>query len=479
MKHHTILFIIPFLFSLVFLNEGLFHYDAIVLTEAVEKSYGTRTLQPAINGRYGTVILTSIIYFPFWLLGHNADFATRLTSALFYAASIPAAYIFVNLLYKNKRIAIYAAILFAFHPIYLSPNTYGKEHGIALFFIFCSFAMLLYGLQKQRKNHLAISGILLALSHTIREATIFFIPFYIILLLFQPTKTPRAQRTLITLIPYLTLTAVFTILYLAPIFYKTISPTQAGTAYTLLRWDLFINTIKTLIQATPKLSLVFATIALFRFASWPTSFISLLSITSLIFFGTISTFAPRYLDITAFAISTLTGAGLAKIQFRTIAHLFFLLTVASSMVFITPLLLERHQNNGHVQVGKWLQENTPQNAVVITQDDAPFISYYGKRKTLGPPQNNHIATKKFAEEIKNLISNNTQVYMTSSAFAEDPGNVNKNLLPEYLNFTETANIIVEDFHQGEIERQRYHQIIWKLEFPSSLAPLGHSGNSQN
>lgn len=457
-----ILFILPLTTALLFLNKGLFHYDAIVLAEAVEKSYLTNTLQPAINGRYGAVVLTSIVYFPFWLFGMNADFATRLTAALFYAASIPVAYLFLNLLFHNKRTAIYAALIFAVHPVYLSPNTFGKEHGIAFFFVLLSFATLIYGLQKKHQRYLIISGIVLAISHTIREATLFFIPFYLLLLFVQQSKLSRTQRVLSTLIPYALCFALFTALYLAPILYKTIFPTQEGTAYTLLKWQLFINTVKVFLKTTPTFTLLLAISTLLLFNRWPTLFITLLGITSFIYFGTISTFAPRYLDITAFATSTLAAITLAKIPLRLIAHLFFIIIILSSAANIFPLLAQRHNYNGHIQAGKWLQENTPTNAVIITQDDAPFISYYGKRKTLGPPRSNHLATKKFAEDLTALISNGTPIYMTSTAFGEDPGDVNKNILPTYFDFKNNQSFLVEDFHNGEVKRQRYHQIIWEL-----------------
>jgi len=169
-------FIAALVLGLAYLNEGLFHYDAISLAQAVEKTYATGSLQPAINGRYGSVVLSAVTYLPFWLAGHTADLPVRLTSIFWYAASIPFFFLFLARYFKTNTIAFSASVLLLSAPIYLSPNTFGKEHGMSLAFLFLALFLLLRGMGN--KWWYTASAPALAFSISIREAVLVLIPFY-------------------------------------------------------------------------------------------------------------------------------------------------------------------------------------------------------------------------------------------------------------------------------------------------------------
>ena len=464
-----ILFCIPFLLVLVLLNQGIFHYDAIVLAQAVEKTYETRTLQPAINGRYGSVILASVIYFPFWVFGQTADLATRLLSAFFYAASIPAAYLFLQSLYKNKLIGIFGALMFAAMPMYLSPNTFGKEHGVALFFVFSSFYFLLVGLQRQETKKVFWAAVLLIISHTVREATLFFVPFSLCITFFTKTGLTKRQRIFASVIPYVLMFFILNVLYFDFIVTKTLFPEQAGTAYFYPRQELRTQAINAIQKTTsflfPLLAGVGVLAGLFvKKTRFPTFFMTCMLVGSFFLFAHISTFAPRYLDVTLFSISALAATALFFLHERSkmAAWIIVVVICLSSLLFITPLLWARHTMNGQVAVGNWIQENTSSNALIITQDDAPFISYYGKRRMRGPPIKNLTASVLFMQDLENEIKAGIPVYLTVSGLFDDPEEINKNLFHKYFILNMTAKILSEDFHNAEIERQRYYQIIWQL-----------------
>ncbi len=464
-----VLFFIPFLVVLVFLNQGLFHYDAIVLAQAVEKTFETGKLQPAINGRYGSVILTSIVYFPFWLVGQNADFATRITAAFFYVASIPVAYLFLQAFYKNMLIALFGALLFATTPIYLSPNTYGKEHGVALFFVFFSFYNLLLGLQRQEVKRLLWAGVLLVIAHTVREATLFFVLYYFFLVFFTKSALTTKQRMIYTVLPYILFLFVLNVLYFDFILAKTLFPKQVGTAYFYPSEELRVQAVSAIQKTTPVLFLILAGMGAIggvyvkqtRFA---TLFILALLFGSFVLFANISTFAPRYLDVTVFCIATLAATALSFFhkKSKVFAYSFFIVVCVSSLIIITPLLWARQGSNGQVAVGYWIQKNTSDAALIITQDDAPFISYYGKRQIVGPPIKNLTASVLFMQELERKINEGVPVYLTVSGLFDDPEEINKNLFHKYFVLNMTARILSEDFHNAEIERQRYYQIIWQL-----------------
>ncbi len=465
-KSCIMLFLLPLLLALFYLNEGLFHYDAIVLAQAVEKTFETKQLQPAVNGRYGAVIITAVVYFPFWLLGQNADLAVLLTSAIFYAASIPAVYLFIRTLFGNQLIGVYAAALFAATPIYLSPNTFGKEHGMALFFVFSAFYLLLRGLQKGNGKILAASAAALIISHTVREATLFFLPFYLFLAFFTKAGVDARQRAKCVLAPYAICFLILYLTYFGFVIQKTFFPSQAGTAYLFPRPELRKLAFDAIWQTTPITMLTFAAAGIFfgMKKKLQTTFVLAMLLTSFVFFANISTFAARYLDVFMFALAVLAAVGLAFVaqKSRIAAHAITGYLCISSLLIITPILSVRSNYNGQMHVGQWIAQNTTQDAVIITQDDAPFITYYGRRQTIGPPTGNLSATIEFVEKVSEILAKNTSVYLTISGLFDDPEDINKNALPRYFEFANNHSILSEDFHNAEIRMQRYYQIIWEL-----------------
>lgn len=122
------LFLLNFITSLLFINEGLFHFDSVVLAQAVEKTYATGMLHPAHKGRYGSVIINAIMHLPFHILGKNADFTVRLSSILFHSLSIVALFLFVEALFNNRILALflhyyYHLLHFIYRLIPMAKNT--------------------------------------------------------------------------------------------------------------------------------------------------------------------------------------------------------------------------------------------------------------------------------------------------------------------------------------------------------------------
>ncbi|MBF0570878.1 MAG: hypothetical protein HQL12_03300 [Candidatus Omnitrophica bacterium] len=172
------LFAGAFLFSLFFINEGLFHCDSVALARAVEDFYRTGHLYSAVKGRYGAVIINAILYFPFYFSGQNADFLTRLSSVLFYSLSISVFFLFINALFQDLIQGLFAAVLLALTPFYLGPNTYGKEHGMSMFFFLCSMILVNKGRDQKRPLTLALGSLCFMVSLFVRESMLMMVPFY-------------------------------------------------------------------------------------------------------------------------------------------------------------------------------------------------------------------------------------------------------------------------------------------------------------
>ncbi|MCX5712721.1 MAG: hypothetical protein NTY47_06630 [Candidatus Omnitrophica bacterium] len=69
------LFLSNLIIGIVFINEGIFHHDSVVLAQATEKTCQSARLYPQIRGRYGSIIVNSMIYLLSFIAGKNADFS--------------------------------------------------------------------------------------------------------------------------------------------------------------------------------------------------------------------------------------------------------------------------------------------------------------------------------------------------------------------------------------------------------------------
>ena len=461
----VILFITALILATVYLNEGLFHYDAIVLAQAVEKTYETKMLQPAINGRYGSVILSSLFYLPFWLFGKNADLAVRLTSAFFYALSIASFYVFLSEYMNSKLIATYASILFLTAPIYLSPNTYGKEHGMALAFFFLSLIFIVHS--KQKNWFYTASAISLIISLSIREAILALIPIYLIIL-WQQEKSFKT-KFLYCFLPFCILFLIMTYSYFSFIITKTLFPTQVGTAYFHFSFKLIKKAFKAIWMTTPILTIcaallgiliglnnskIILKIKLFTFWLIYTFFV----------YSNNSTFTPRYLDTTISALCVFAGIGISTIHKKQ-KYLGVVLGIGLAVwgfLLIEPVLAYRHQYNGPMHFGKYIENITNNNDIIIAQDDSAFITYYGNRTSIGLPIGNINETKKFIAEIQEKIKNKTDVYLTQTAFVYDPGEINQKIIPQSFKVAKRFVVETEASHLADIEFYKYKHVISKL-----------------
>ncbi len=179
------LFLLNFLIGLVFINEGLFHHDSVILAQAVEKTFHTGILQPAVRGRYGSVITSFLVSLPFLIFGLYSDSVINLSSILFHSLSIAVLFLFVRELFNDNRQAFYCALLFSFTPFYSIPNTYGKEHGASMFFLILAFLLLYRGVNKKSSFFVALSTLIFVFTITIRESILIALPLFL-LLFFRP-----------------------------------------------------------------------------------------------------------------------------------------------------------------------------------------------------------------------------------------------------------------------------------------------------
>ena len=455
----VILFVTALLAGLSYMNEGLFHYDAISLAQAVEKTFQTGKLQPAINGRYGSVILSSVTYIPFWLSGKNADLAVRLSGVVWYALSISFFYLFLLNFFSSAKIAAYSSMLLLSAPIYLSPNTFGKEHGMALAFFFLACYLLFKG-----KRFYAASAAALIFSLTIREAILVLFPFYFLILWMQHENTKT--KLIYCAAPMLVFFLLIYLAYFSLIIEKTLFPVQTGTAYFLMSAKLMTKALGAIWKTTPLPVLGFAILGIIIGLQTKFRKITLFTIwliVTFVIFSNNSTFVPRYLDATVAALCVLAGAGIAAIHKLKYAGIALSVILAVwALAIIHPTLAYRHSYSGPMHLGKFIENLTTQEDIIIAQDDASFINYYGNRTAVGIPIGNKTAAEQFIAGIQEKMRNGTNVYLTQTAFIYDPGETNQKLVTSEFKVEKRFVVETEASHIADIELLKYKHVISKL-----------------
>lgn len=134
-----------------------------------------------------------------FLLGIN-EVGVRAPSALFGALSVAVIYFFVLELFRNKKVAIFSAILLALSPWHIVLSRATSEGVIGMFFLLFGIFLLVKGIHKDSKKYILVSFISLLgsyfLYHSYRlEVIIFLLPF-----VFYYGKKSQNRKIIIALI---------------------------------------------------------------------------------------------------------------------------------------------------------------------------------------------------------------------------------------------------------------------------------------
>lgn len=483
------LFLLNFISGFYFINEGIFHVDGIILAQAVENTYKTGTLHPAVAGRYGSVILNSVLYFPFFISGQNADFATRFSSILFHSLSVVALFLFIRELFRDSIQAFFGSLLLSFAPFYFSINTYGKEHAASIFFLILSFYLLYRGLNIKSLFLVGLASFIFGFSISIRESilTTFFL---FVLLYLSPDISLRPVKIvfpknrfqprflILAFAPLLLILCLLFFTYLKQVIYKDlfIRATDAVSFLGIFSSVLKIA-IKDLIISLSPLVFVFFILGIIKMFFRKNSFLALffsLWFLLIFYFGNTNGYGPRHLDIVVTPICVFVSYILASLYAKNkIAALAIIVCLVSYMfAFIYPLLEFRRHYNGEKQFALYLQGKTEGNAIIIAMDDSPFIEYYGKRKVICHPVNDVAKTRVFMETLENYLKNKTPVYLIESGLSYDKYRIFEKMIFKHFNLITVGDKLTEDYHRAEIKFQLYRERLFKMELSRAISLKG-------
>ncbi len=466
------LFLATFVYLYAFRNEGLFHLDVVFLAQAVEQLYAGGRWD--MGWRFGAVLANAVVYLPFWLMGESAERSTILASILFHAASIPMVFLFLDRLCGIRLVAALSAGLLALAPVYAIANTFGKEYGLALLLVATAFLLALRARDTGGVAGAAASALCFALSFIVWEGAMALTPIYAIVLVVPrfalPAWDARTLRVWGAALAGFAVGLAF-----------DLSTSLASIVATTLGTPTMTQSL-----GFPSPQLRVAVDDLARLLGWPflvgsaggvvvavrrPRYRALLPlavplVATLLFYGNLSTYGPRYLVFCALGLSMLAGAAvhamLTSERLLQVAGTMSYLAMIAWMVAVShPLLAPRHTYNGAKRYAQLIAEVTEPESVIIVMDDRRFVEYYARRRTLQHPIGDPAATAAWVETVRRAMEQGP-VYLAESGLTYDPGRIVRRAIDENFTATVVGTRLSEDFHNAEGRRQVYEGHLWRL-----------------
>lgn len=486
-REAAVLFFVNLCAGLFFINEGLFHYDSVILARAVEVTLQTGQLQAAVSGRYGSVIVNAMLYVPFFFFGENADFVTRFSSVLFHALSIAALYLFIIEFLRNRSVAFFTALLFSITPLYFIPNTYGKEHGMAMFFLLYAFYLLLRGCRENSRWLIGIASFFCGVSVAVRESMIFMVPLFLVLF-FRPRpsmglngpdgpgKRPDTRDLVALIVPLLVVLGVLFFSYLGEVFYRTLFVQGEDVAsFDGLLSPILSLAFSDIFEMVSLLGIVCFVTGMIRMLFKEGLFITCFLIAwfmSILFYGNNSCYSARYLDLVMVPVWIGTVYGIVELSSRSRIFIVFLtgVLVSGMLVLMYPLLDLRRDYNGEKRFAEYVGAVTEEDAIILCMDDSPFISYYGKRRVLVGQNSGDMEL--FIKKITMYLMQGVPVYCIGSFFQYDDKGVLRAAIERNFDRQKVGGFLKEDFHRPEYEFQMYFDELYKLSLKQELQGSG-------
>lgn len=479
------LFIFSLSLRLIYINPGLFEADSIGAASAVEETFKTGILHGLFNGRYGSVIVNIITYIPYHLITgiESAEKSLILTEILFASFSVIILFLFIVKIFDNKLISLVAALLFSISPIFLSVTTYGNSIGIEIFFILTSFYLLACFHKNNSKLQLALSSFSIAFSVMVRESALVFVLLYFLFYINPVIKNNRnfisldwevlkARNLISVFFPFLLTFGTYTYYVFHNVLYKTLFIPDDGSGAIAVFMGIFspvlYNSTNDLYFDLSILGIIFAIGGLIIFIkSFENKFyfiFFLLWSGMFFYFGNISTYSPYYLAIVSIPfyifISIFQNALYQTNRFFGIISLLLLIFILFSQ--IQPILDYRHKFSGEKEYALWVKEQIPPNSRVVAMNDNGFFDYYANLETLSHPIGDPEKTKTWVKEINLLLKNHTNIYIVSSGFTYDPGQIFLNALYQNFDIEYVGSHLNEDYHKATITDNRYKSNLLKV-----------------
>ena len=466
-----ILIIISFSIRIAFISDCLFHHDSIELSRAVMKTIETKSIHPAVGGKYGFVLINTLSYLLFRNIISDIDYILNLTTIIFASLSIGILYLFIKKLTSNNRLAILTSILFSLNPLFLSVTVYAKSHALAFFFAILSAYCLLKYIETGKLSDKIIFIIIFAYSFSIRNTNLYYaFPFLVLTLLFKAKHFKLKNRLINLSLPIAISIILYFILNTSFVIYEAsankIILNDLGQMILLFYFSIeYLYSMLTILGIFILVLTIYAVIKVKKYRHillfsliW---FLPYYLIISLIPTSSARFFIPILLPL---MLSLSIGIEYVYSKNKALSIILVIFLLMLFAIKVTPIISFRHNYCAPKEFALFAKNMTEEGSYIISNDEGSFINYYANRKTIGYP--------KFADKTQlsntlkryySLLKNNKTLYATGKIlFMIDSDNssyktLNQNFILEYK-----GSALNEDYHHSEFSLKKRNESLYQI-----------------
>lgn len=466
-----------FALRLPLMNAGLFHHDEVQLARAVEASWREGRLFPAVKGRYGAVLLDLALYAPYRAAtGRSAERVVSFAGIAAGALLVALALLLGRELAGDALAGALAAAFTFGSAIFLTSSSTGKENVPQVAFVALALWLFARGASRPSAALRAAGAAAFGFALTFHEGGVLLVPPFAFAAVALDLHHRRGWRA-----------AALDLGLLA----AWLAPALALSIWSEIRRNLgvpgpnsatFLGLLSPLLPGAlrdaavglgvPALALAAVGAAgavasralapLRALLPWPAV---------ILYFGNVSSYTPRYLVALLPPVAILAGAGGALLLRRWLPRRAWLggavlaaVAVAPGLDRAVPLLIHRAAHGGPKAMALLVRDRTEPGAVVLCQDDSPFLEYYAPGRTLlKNPVGDAYATAAFVHEIKERARSGARVYAGAYAFTYDDDDLFRRLVDAAFVRIPVGEVVDEWFYRPELEDVRFRDVLYRLD----------------
>jgi len=455
----SIIFFLSLFVRVAYVNDGLFHHDSVQLAKAVSGTVESGELHPAVNNKYFCVFIYSLIYHLVGFFGVSIYASVTYSTIFFASLAMVMIFLFVKELWDNEVIAVSAALLYSFNPLFLSVTTYAKSHGFAVFMVMLSLYLLVKFLKSNTYLYGALFVITYVLSLASRPSNILVFPI-ILLLFFLPHKIINGNvdsffsfnKAVILFSSIIGIMLIYFFGIISPISHIDLPSSNLDSMFKLM-FLVFLSLPTALTIPLLFILVVSVYLMIFKKKDWNLFFLLFWFFCVFLPISITSTVAPRYYVSALIPLCILAGYGIFIIRenFRTFSNLLLVSLIVFSLFTIVPVLEYRHNYSGPKEFGIYIREVTEENAIILIGDYAPYIKFYGNRSTL-------IYEEDVLGIIDDYLNEGIPIYVPFHIINKSDFNISK-----HFNLTFVGEVFNEEFHKSALIKKGFVDKIYRVE----------------
>jgi hypothetical protein len=481
-----LLFTVSFSVRILLINNGLFHSDSVALAMSAESIVEQGRFETAASGKFGMVIINAAAYMMshHLLRAESAELTVTLVVILLSSLSVCLLYLVVLNLTDSAFASFSAAMLFALNNLFLSVSTYAKSHGPSLFFAFTVIYILTRPAWKGSRRDITILAAASTYMLLVRPDTLLYVVPLGLLCLFRrqlldelrgiahrSCKNKFACLAVVIAIPLVL--AIGNVWVPGLLFIRKTDMLQQATlsvysSHFLKACLQLVNSLTLPVVLAVAASYLYV---ILRRMKWTALFAIVWFLAIFLPMGLSRVASPRLFVGALAPLFLVLGIGLNEVYRRErLVSVTILIILCFSMLFAAyPVVAFRHANCGPKQFGLMVKNTTEQNAVVIANDMAAFVNYYGNRSTISyPVYGNAEEVRATVGFIHSLIDKGVPVYVPSHIFYMTPDKSPERTLKGNFKLSKVGEVVAEDYHHAELELRPLLVVLHRLETKENM-----------